>query len=146
MAKICQTWACSQPLENPACQPSDRLPRAPFRFRYGAAALALFLLSCLSAGLCRAQSRDVVCREGQGDFDAEHPTGVKAHVGAERTLELATRACDAVLSWGDQNLVVASGTAELDLDAFGVDLGMGAPVAAFQVKKSKADCCMEYKI
>jgi hypothetical protein len=34
----------------------------------------------------------------------------------------------------------------VDLDAFGVDLGLGAPTAAFQLKKSKDDCCMTYQI
>jgi hypothetical protein len=34
----------------------------------------------------------------------------------------------------------------LDIDTFGVDLGVGAPVVTLQVKKSKAECCMEYKI
>ena len=50
------------------------------------------------------------------------------------------------LSWGDQHLVVSDAASELDIDAFGVDLGLGAPVVALQVKKSKAECCMEYKI
>lgn len=95
---------------------------------------------------CHAQSRDVVCREGTGEFSGISASGVSVRVAAERNLELAARACDAALQWGDQTMVVANAAAELDLDAFGADLGLDVPVAAFQVKKSKADCCMEYKI
>ena len=111
--------------------------------KYG---LALFLLSCLTASVCHAQSRDVVCRGGVGFFEAEFPTGVKVHVGASRIGELEARVCEAALSWGDQNLVVSDAAPELDIDAFGADLGLGVPVVAVQVKKSKADCCMEYRI
>ena len=106
----------------------------------------LFLLSCLTASACHAQSRDVVCRGGVGYFEAEFPTGVKVHVGASRLGELEARVCEAALSWGDQNLVISDAASELDIDAFGVDLGLGAPVVAAQVKKSKADCCMAYDI
>ena len=88
----------------------------------------------------------MVCRDGVGDFEAQYPTGVKVHVGASRNLELESRACDAALAWGDQTLSDRDRPPELDIDAFGVDLGLGAPVVAFQVKKSKADCCMEYQI
>lgn len=66
------------------------------------------------------------------------------HVGAANNGGLATRSCEATLSWGAQTVVVAPGTWEVDLDAFGVDLGMGAPVAAFQVKKSDSECCTTY--
>jgi hypothetical protein len=60
--------------------------------------------------------------------------------------ELEARVCEAALSWGDQNLVISNGAPDLDIDAFGVDLGLGVPVVAAQLKKSKNDCCMEYKI
>ena len=108
--------------------------------------LALFLLSCLTSSVCHAQSHGVVCREGAGDFEAEFQTGVKVRAGAARNGELKARVCEAALSWGDQNLAVADAASQADIDAFGVDLGLGAPVAALQVKKSKAECCMEYKI
>ena len=67
-------------------------------------------------------------------------------MGAARNGELATRACAAKLSWEEQELVVATDVAQLDLDAFGVDLGDGVPVAAFQIKKSDAECCMMYEV
>jgi len=110
------------------------------------AALGLFLLSSLAPVVSHAQVRDVVCRDGAGDFQAEYPTGVRLRVGPARNGELSSRACDAVLSWGDQNLPVASAAADLDIDAFGVDIGLGMPVVAIQVKKSRSECCMEYRI
>ncbi len=108
--------------------------------------LILFLFSCLTANACHAQSRDVVCRGGVGFFEAEYPTGVRVHVGASMVGELEARVCEAALSWGDQHLVISDAAPELDIDAFGVDMGLGAPVVAAQVKKSKADCCMGYSI
>jgi hypothetical protein len=108
--------------------------------------LALFLLTCLTASACHGQSRDVVCRGGVGYFEAEFPTGVKVHVGASRIGELEARVCEAALSWGDQNLAVSDAASDLDIDAFGVDLGLGVPIVAVQMKKSKAECCMEYRI
>jgi hypothetical protein len=109
-------------------------------------AQALFLFFFLLSIPCHAQNRDVLCRAGVGEFEAEFHTGVTAHVGAGRNKELAARVCDASLRWSDQTLVLVSEAAELDIDAFGVDLGLGVPVAAFQVKVSKGDCCMAYNI
>jgi hypothetical protein len=147
MAKICQTHSPSKAPENSPLQPFDRVQSAPVRFlRRGAAALALILLPCLTATVCHAQSHDVVCQEGAGDFETEFYTGVEVSVGAARSGGMASRVCQAALSWGDHNLVVADAAWQLDLDAFGVDLGVGPPVAAFQVKKSKDECCMVYKI
>jgi len=56
------------------------------------------------------------------------------------------RACAAKLNWEKQELLVATGASQLDLDAFGVDMGDGVPLAAFQIKKSDSDCCMDYRI
>ena len=108
--------------------------------------MLLLLFCCGSAANSFAQSRDVLCRDGAGEFEASYVSGVIARVGATRNLELASRACDASLAWSDQTLSVATGATELDIDAFAVDLGLGAPVVAFQVKKSKAACCTEYQI
>ena len=101
--------------------------------------------------LCTSQSQrhSVLCMDGSGNFDAEFRTGVKVHVGAARNggpATLGTRACAAKLIWENQELLVATGASQLDLDAFGVDLGDGVPVAAFQIKKSDAYCCMDYAI
>jgi hypothetical protein len=146
MAKICQSNVRGKTSENSSCQPLDHAQSAPFRFRFGATALALFFLSCLTASVCHAQSHDVLCREGVGDFEAEFQADVKVRVGPARIRDLESRVCNAALSWNDQRFVVADATYEADIDAFGVDLGVGAPVVALQMKKSKAECCMEYMI
>ena len=146
MANICQPYSQTKPLENSPGLPPDRAPRALVRYRRGAVALTLFLLSCPGASVCHAQHHDVICRDGAGEFDSEFHTGVKVHVGAARNGELATRVCEATVSGTKQNLIVAPAASELDIDAFGVDLGLGVPVVAFQEKNSKTDCCMAYKI
>jgi hypothetical protein len=146
MAKICQTHPQGKTSENCSSQMSRRVQCAPFRFRRGAASLGLFLLSCVTASACHAQTHDVVCRDGVGDFEAEFPTGVKVRVGPARIGDLESRVCAAAISWSDQKLAIADTASQADVDAFGVDLGVGAPVAAIQIKRSKAECCMEYKI
>jgi len=111
-------------------------------------AVAVVFLFCLfwaTHSICQTQGR-TLCNGGDGSFDAEFRTGIRVHVGAAREGDFATRTCAAKLSWEKQELVVATGAAQLDLDAFGVDLGDGVPVAAFQIKESDAECCMEYKI
>jgi hypothetical protein len=142
MANICQPPA----LEKIHYPPSDRARRAPVRFLRLRTSLALFFLFCLTARVCHAQRHDVICDKGAGDFEAEFRTGVRVHVGAARNGGLATRLCDAALSWDKGNLAIAAGASQLDVDAFGVDLGLGVPVVAFQVKKSAAECCMEYRV
>ena len=146
MAKTCQSYAQTNTSENSSREPSDRTQSAPRRFRGGLVALALFVLSCLTASVCRAQSHDVVCRDGDGEFVARFHTGVKVRVGAARNEGLAARVCEAVLSWGEQDLVVAGAASQMDVDAFGVDLGMDTPVVTLQVKKTKTECCMAYDI
>jgi len=131
--------------ENSFNEPSGPVRSAPLRLRWGAT-LILFLLCWVAPRVTRAQNRDVVCADGDGEFDAEFPTGVKIHVAAVRNEGFAARTCDAALSWRDQKLIVAKSAAQLDVDAFGVDFGLGAPVAALQVKKSKTDCCVEYDL
>lgn len=106
--------------------------------------LALWLLSGLNP--CTAQTDDVLCRAGSGKFEADFHREIRIHVGAAKSGGLATRTCEATLSSGGQDVTVASGVWEVDLDAFGADLGMGVPVAAFQIKKSEQECCTEYLI
>lgn len=146
MPKSCQSYLQRRTSQDSSSQRPPRVRNARVPFQCGASALALFLLSCLTPRVSNAQSRDVLCREGDGEFTAEFPAGAKVRVGPARNEGLATRVCEAVLNWTDQHRVVATGASQLDLDAFGVDLGVGAPVVALQVKKSKADCCMEYDI
>jgi hypothetical protein len=108
--------------------------------------LALFLFCSCLPSVCHAQAHGVLCTDGTGTFEAVLFNKVQVRVGATHKGPLAVRSCEATLSWNDQKLAVATDIPVLDLDAFGVDLGLGAPVAAFQVKKSKDDCCMTYQI
>ena len=86
-------------------------PRLRRRWKIG---FCLVLFSFLAASACHAQNRDVLCREGVGEFNADFFTGVKVHVGAGRNKELAARVCDASLAWADQTLALTSSVAELD--------------------------------
>jgi hypothetical protein len=97
---------------------------------------------------CQAQGRDVVCSNGSGNFEAEFHTGVKLRLGAARKTAtgLATRLCEATLGWDKQEIMVTTRAAQLDVDAFGADLGVGVPVVTFQVKQSDTECCLAYQI
>jgi hypothetical protein len=114
--------------------------RKPVR---GIAPLVLFWAM---AGACHAQSGAVVCRDGTGNFEAGFATGVTVQAGAARREGLATRACEGMLEWDKGKLVVATAVAQVDIDAVGIDLGLGSPVVSFQVKKANADCCMTLQI
>jgi len=116
----------------------DRMTRRSVRLAR-LAAVSLFLFWPTPC-ICQTQARSVLCRGGEGTFDAEFRTGVKVHVGAARTKDggsegFATHACAARLSWEKQELLVATDASQLDLDAFGVDLGDGIPVACFSDKE-----------
>jgi hypothetical protein len=125
---------------------SRRSRKALVRFRCGATIAGLFLLLCVAASACQAQSREMICSAGTGEFETEFSTGVKAHVGPARNGGLATRSCEATLNGGKGDLVIATGASQLDIDAFGVDLGVGAPVVTFQIKKTSSECCRTYQI
>ncbi|HZQ70424.1 MAG TPA: hypothetical protein VFA68_17990 [Terriglobales bacterium] len=88
----------------------------------------------------------MLCDQGSGRFEAQFYSGVSVRVGAARNGDLAVRKCEAELSWDHHQLPVATDASQVDLDAFGVDLGLGTPVAAFQVKGVESDCCVEYRI
>jgi hypothetical protein len=111
-----------------------------------AVAVATLLFPIASASACRAQAPQVLCTNEGGGFDSTFRTGVSVHVGSARNGELASRVCEADLTWGNEKLVVAPDAAEIDVDVFGADLGLGAPVVAFQIKQSEAECCMTYQI
>src|SRR5579864_1712452 len=108
--------------------------------------ISLLLALGLLLGAPPARAYDVLCRNGNTAFEAYFHTGVQVNVGPPTRAALAVRRCHAVLSWGDEELVVAQDAAEIDLDLFGVDPGVGEPVAAFQIKEAEAECCMTYKI
>ena len=107
---------------------------------------ASLLFFCLTSSACLAQMHDVLCTEGDGNFEAQFRSGIKVRVGAARNGTFATRSCAATLSWDKEELPVADKASQVDVDGFGVDLGVGVPVATFQVKKSERDCCMAYQI
>ena len=103
---------------------------------------ALLPVCCCLLSLCEAQAHSVLCTDGEGSFEAASFKRLRCTWALLRKGALAMRSCEAILSWSGQTLAVASDIPVLDLDAFGVDLGVGAPIAAFQTKKSKDDCCM----
>jgi hypothetical protein len=104
------------------------------------------LLVLAWCGRCLAQDHEVLCGNGDGSFQAESASGVTVKVAAAKVGGLSTRACAATLRWDKQSLTIASNATEFDVDAFGVDLGLGVPIAAFQVRNSANQCCMEYEI
>jgi len=118
----------------------------PVCFRLGTRELASLVLFCAIAGSCHAQSEAVVCRDGTGNFEAAFPTGVTVQTGAARREGLARRACEGTLLWDKGKLVVATGVAQVDVDAFGIDLGLGPPVVTFQVKRADTECCVTLHI
>jgi len=71
---------------------------------------------------------------------------VTVKVGAMNNGGLSTRTCEATLAWNKQPITIATNAAQIDLDAFQTDFGLGVPIAAFQVKNSATQCCMEYKL
>ena len=91
-------------------------------------------------------NQQVVCSGGFGSFDAESTTGLTVSVGAARNGEFAARACQAKLSWDKQDLLVEPVAWKVDVDAMGVDLGVGSLVVALQVKTTKVDPLMKYEI
>jgi len=112
-----------------------------FHYLVAACTLVLWLST-----VCPATVHDVLCRNGSSAFAATFRTGVQASVGPQRNGELSTRTCQASISWADQRLFVANDAAQIDLDAFGVDMDGLGPVAAFQIKRPYAQCCMAYQI
>lgn len=146
MAKTCQTYFGIAAPENRPTLRLRSIRRACFRYRASLALFTLLSLSTLHSGIAFAQSHDVVCRDGDGGFEAESAAGVKVRVGPAMEGGLAARVCAASLAWSDQKLEIAAEASQLDVDAFGVDLGLGAPVAAIQIKRSKTECCVEYEI
>jgi hypothetical protein len=94
--------------------------------------------------LCRGQ--DVVCSAGFGSFASNSTTGVAVSVGALKETGIARRACQAKLSWDNQELLLVSEAWQVDVDLMNVDLGFGSPVAALQIKESEVDPLMTYEI
>jgi hypothetical protein len=109
---------------------------------------ALFssIFFCVVSSFCQGQAHDVVCNDGSGKFEVKFTTGVTVSVGAAKNGGLSRRVCKATLTWDRQDLQVVPEAPQVDIDALGVDLGLGTPVVAFQVKKSDSDSGMAYQI
>ena len=109
------------------------------------AALVLPALAVPAAD-CRGELGAVLCDGGFGVFQWRSQTGVTVSVDAPKSQGFATHACQARLTWGQHELVVAPQDAQIDVDAADVDLGLGVPVVALQTKKSTGDKFMSYEI
>ena len=120
------------------------LPCHPYR--RVAIAFATLLLLCSIRTLAQDYDHQILCMDGDGGFQAESASGITVKVSATKSGGMSTRACEATLMWNKQALPVATNATQIDLDGFGIDLGLGAPVAAFQIKNSANQCCMEYQI
>jgi len=95
---------------------------------------------------CSGQTHNIVCSDGYGKFGAKFASGVTVSVGAAKKSQLARRVCEARLSWDREDLVVEPEASQVDIDVLGLDLGLGTPVVAFQMKKSNTDWRMAYQI
>ena len=108
---------------------------------------ALMILACLVMAFgSRGQAQEPLCSGGFGTFKSDFRTGVTVSVGAVKQAGFAGRMCSAKLEWDQQELVVEPSAWEIDLDAMGIDLGLGAPVATFQIMRTDVDRFATYKI
>jgi hypothetical protein len=113
---------------------------------------------CLVAAACAAQTRFstsptrfLVCDRGNGSFEGKLPdfashASVTVSVRATKRTGFAVRGCEAKLTWGGGETLIASEAAQADIDVMGADLGFGVPVVAFQIKVTDADPTIKYEI
>jgi len=106
----------------------------------------MLLTFCVIAEVRSSPAQDAVCSGGFGSFTAKFATGVTVSVGAKRNAEFAGRTCVAKLDWEKQDLLVEPDTWQVDVDAMGIDLGLGSPVVAFQTKATDLDRLQKYVI
>jgi len=120
----------------------------PFPLRDSLARTILFaaIFLCVLPAASAGAAQSVVCDGGSGRFQYRFPTGVTVRVGPQKNAGFAAHACEAKLEWGSQDLVAASGSWQVDIDALGIDLGLGSPVVAFQTKETDVDGFMRYEI
>lgn len=112
----------------------------------GLALPLIFLQLAVMTAVCAGQPHSVLCDGGFGRLEWRSGNGVTVSVGALRDQGFATHACQAVLTWGKHKLVIARREAQIDVDAAGVDLGIGTPVLALQTRRSENDKFMGYEI
>lgn len=106
----------------------------------------LIVFLCAAATSARCQAQHTLCDDGFGTFSSDFQTGVTVSVGAARTGGFASHSCGATLRWGTETVNAERGASQVDIDVLGADLGLGAPVVAFQVKKSALTRLMSYEI
>jgi hypothetical protein len=109
----------------------------------GTLVLLAFSIGALVPGI---HAQDAVCSGGFGSFQSKFLTGVTVSVDATRNGPFAAHSCEAKLDWDKQGLVVEPKAWQVDVDAMGIDLGLGSPVVAFQVKKTDIDRIANYEI
>ncbi len=109
---------------------------------------ARVILACFVMVLsCRGEAQEEpLCSGGFGSFKSDFATGVTVSVSAVKQAGFASRMCSAKLEWEKQDFLVEPSAWQVDLDAMGIDLGLGAPVVAFQVKRTDIDRFAIYKI
>jgi hypothetical protein len=87
-----------------------------------------------------------VCQNGAGSFSATSSTGAAAYVGTRKVEGFGSRDCELLLRWNRQELVAVPHAWQLDVDAMDIDLGLGAPVLALQMKPTEVDRTSTYQI
>src|ERR1700728_4869225 len=108
--------------------------------------LLLAICLCVTPKCTLGQIIASVCNEGTGWFATRFTTGVIVTVGPQKDRGFATRACEASLVRNRSEVMIARGAAQVDIDVLGADLGLGMPVAAFDVEQSESDVGTTYEV
>lgn len=90
-------------------------------------------------------AHSVVCNKGDGKFEVQFGTDTTVYAGPSMSGDFEARSCSATITWNKQVVTVASDLPEVDIDALGIDVGLGTPVATFQLG-NKANALMTYEI
>src|ERR1700761_5243443 len=109
---------------------------------------SLLLWACLGAlpVAALAEEHEMLCSDGFGSFTSRFVTGVTVTVEPVRKSAFASRVCTAALSWKSGELAVSPKASEINIDALGVDLGLGPQVAAFEIRNVGSDKLVQYEI
>jgi hypothetical protein len=110
-----------------------------------ATVLCLCGLARISRGQGQTPARSVVCDKGDGKFAAQFGTDITVYAGPSMSGDFEARSCTAAITSNKRVITVASGLPEVDIDGLGIDVGLGVPVAAFQLTDKNA-ALMTYEI
>jgi hypothetical protein len=113
---------------------------------YPLAGTLLLLSFSILAVVPESHAQEAVCNGGFGSFESISLSGVTVSVDATRNGPFAAHSCEAKLAWDKQRQVVEPKAWQVDVDAMGIDLGLGSPVVAFQVKRTDIDRIANYEI